>query len=100
MLANCEFMLALCLNLAQQMDEDASKVTNAMASRAKAACSKLGRETVALARESMGGNGILLEFGVMKHFADMEALYTYEGTYDINTLVSGRDLTGGLSAFI
>jgi len=100
MLANCELMLALCIHLGLQVDEDSSKVTNAMASRAKAACSKLGRETVALARESMGGNGILLEFGVMKQFCDMEALYTYEGTYDINSLVSGRALTGGLSAFI
>jgi alkylation response protein AidB-like acyl-CoA dehydrogenase len=59
---------------------------------------KLGRETVSLAREVCGGNGILMENKVIKAFLDMEAVYTYEGTYDINSLVSGRELTGGLSA--
>jgi alkylation response protein AidB-like acyl-CoA dehydrogenase len=66
--------------------------------RAKAHVTKLGRETVSLAREVCGGNGILMENKVVKAFMDMEALYTYEGTYDINSLVSGRELTGGLSA--
>jgi glutaryl-CoA dehydrogenase len=47
----------------------------------------------------LGGNGILLEHHVIKAFMDQEALYTYEGTYDINSLVSGRELTGGLPAF-
>jgi alkylation response protein AidB-like acyl-CoA dehydrogenase len=51
-----------------------------------------------LAREVCGGNGILVENRVMKSMLDMEAMYTYEGTYDINSLVSGRELTGGLSA--
>ena len=49
---------------------------------------------VALARELCGGNGIILENGVMKAFVDMESIYTYEGTYDINALVAGRELTG------
>ena len=53
---------------------------------------------MSLAREVCGGNGILLDNHVMKQFLDMEAIYTYEGTYDINMLVSGRELTGGLSA--
>lgn len=69
-------------------------------SRAKAICSKLGREVVSLAREVCGGNGILLENHVMKCFVDMEAIYTYEGSYDINMLLSGRELTGGLMAFV
>jgi alkylation response protein AidB-like acyl-CoA dehydrogenase len=68
-------------------------------SRAKAITSKLGREVVALAREVCGGNGIIISNHVMKAFVDMEAIYTYEGTYDINMLVSGRELTGGLFAF-
>ena len=51
-----------------------------------------------MAREVMGGNGILLENRTMKHFNDIETMYTGEGTYDINVLVSGRELTGGLSA--
>jgi len=69
------------------------------ASRAKLYCAKLGRETIALARECMGGNGILLENRVIKAFMDIEALYTYEGTYDINALISGREITGGIPAF-
>ena len=52
----------------------------------------------ALAREVLGGNGIILEYHVIKAMNDMEVVYTYEGTYDINSLVSGRELTGGLSA--
>jgi len=51
-----------------------------------------------LAREVCGGNGIILDNHVMKAFMDMEAIHTYEGTYDVNSLVSGRELTGGLSA--
>jgi len=46
----------------------------------------------------LGGNGIIHSNYVMKAFCDMEANYTYEGTYDINALVAGRDLTG-ISAF-
>lgn len=46
-----------------------------------------------------GGNGIILDNHVMKAFMDIEALYTYEGTYDINMMISGRELTGGLMAF-
>ena len=67
--------------------------------RAKGLGSRLGREVVALARETCGGNGILLENHVIKAFMDMEAIHTYEGTYDINMLVSGRELTGGIAAF-
>ena len=42
----------------------------------------------------MGGNGILHDNYLMKAVADAEAIYTYEGTYDINTLVAGREITG------
>ncbi|WP_127818921.1 acyl-CoA dehydrogenase family protein [Microbacterium sp. CPCC 204701] len=61
-------------------------------------CARL-RETVALAREVCGGNGILLVTGVARHFADAEAIYTYEGTNEISALMAGRAATG-LSAFI
>jgi glutaryl-CoA dehydrogenase len=47
-----------------------------------------------LARDILGGNGILLEFHVMRHLCDMEALITYEGTAEIQTLIVGRDITG------
>ena len=42
----------------------------------------------------MGGNGILIQYHAMKALLDAEAVYTYEGTYDINTLVAGREVTG------
>jgi len=67
--------------------------------RAKGIVSRTAREIVGLAREVCGGNGIILDNHVMKQFLDLEGMYTYEGTYDINMLVSGRELTGGVSAF-
>ncbi|KAF5953984.1 hypothetical protein HYC85_006840 [Camellia sinensis] len=56
------------------------------------------RETVALGRELLGGNGILTDFHVAKAFCDLEPTYTGEGTYDINTLVTGKEITG-ISSF-
>lgn len=61
-------------------------------------CARM-RETVALAREVCGGNGILLSTGVMRFFADAEAIYTYEGTNEISALVAARAATG-VSAFV
>ena len=52
-----------------------------------------------MAREIVGGNGINIENRVMKAFMDMEAIHTYEGTYEVNMLVSAREITGGLNAF-
>ncbi|MCX6501049.1 MAG: acyl-CoA dehydrogenase family protein [Microbacterium sp.] len=57
------------------------------------------RESVALARESLGGNGVLLDHDVVRFFADAEAMYTFEGIREMNTLIVGRALTG-LSAFV
>jgi len=62
--------------------------------RAKAMCSKMAREVCLLARECCGGNGIVLENHVIKAMMDMEANYTFEGTYDINMLISAREITG------
>jgi glutaryl-CoA dehydrogenase len=56
------------------------------------------REVIAMARELLGGNGILLENHVIQHMTDIEAVYTYEGTADIQTLIVGRNITGA-SAF-
>lgn len=97
MLANIEFSLSHVASISQDFDK--GLITSGQVARLKAHSTRLGRETTALARECLGGNGILLEHRVMKAMADMEACYTYEGTYDINSLVSGRELTGGLSAF-
>ena len=62
------------------------------------ACCRRARRVCSIAREVLGGNGILLEYGVARLFADMEAVYSYEGTDDMNTLFVGRSLTG-LNAF-
>ena len=56
------------------------------------------RETVALAREVVGGNGITLATDVARFHADTEAVYSYEGTHEINALVVARAATG-MSAF-
>lgn len=78
---------------------DQGKASMGLIARAKAIVSKNVREVVALAREMCGGNGIILDNQVMKQFIDIEGIYTYEGTYDINMLISGREITGGLSSF-
>ncbi|WP_434120590.1 acyl-CoA dehydrogenase family protein [Salinicoccus roseus] len=57
------------------------------------------RESVAMGRGITGGNGILAEYDIARFFSDAEAVYTYEGTHEINALVIGRALTGD-SAFI
>lgn len=64
------------------------------ASVAKMQNARLLRETVALGREIGGGNGITVEYKVAKFFADAEAIYSYEGTHEINSLIIGRHLTG------
>jgi glutaryl-CoA dehydrogenase len=52
------------------------------------------REIAALARDVLGGNGILLDYRVMEHMADIEGVYSYEGTHDVNTLIVGQAITG------
>lgn len=96
MMSNSEVIIALLARLSQQFDLGATSI--GQIARAKGTATRLGRETCALARESLGGNGIMIEHHVMKAFLDMEVMHTYEGTYDINMLISGRELTGGLSA--
>ena len=66
---------------------------------AKAFCTVRMRETVGWARELLGGNGILLENHVGRFVADAEAIYSYEGTREINTLIVGRSITG-IGAFV
>jgi len=60
----------------------------------KSGVTSQAREVAKLGREMLGGNGILLDYNIMKHMLDIEVIYTYEGTYDINVLVAGRDITG------
>jgi glutaryl-CoA dehydrogenase len=92
MLGHITAMQMFTLRLSQLAD--AGTLTDGMASLAKVHNARAAREVVALGREIMGGNGILLENHVARHFVDMEAVYTYEGTNEINTLVVGREITG------
>ncbi len=55
----------------------------------KTYCTKVGRGVCQIAREVLGENGILLENHVIKQMMDMEGVHTYEGTYEINSLVAG-----------
>ncbi|WP_425955311.1 acyl-CoA dehydrogenase family protein [Xylanimonas sp. McL0601] len=77
---------------------EAGGLTGPQASLAKMTCTRGAREVAASARDLLGGNGILLANRVARHFADVEALHTYEGTESMNALIVGRDITG-LSAF-
>jgi glutaryl-CoA dehydrogenase len=92
MLANVTTMQLLCLRLSQLQEE--GKMTAAMASLAKMNNARLAREVVADAREMLGGNGILLEYHIARHHADIEAVFTYEGTDTVQSLIVGRDITG------
>jgi glutaryl-CoA dehydrogenase len=77
---------------------DRDELREEHASLVKLMAASQARQTVAHCREVLGGNGIVLENKVMKHFMDAEAIYTFEGTHQINTLIVGRALTG-FSAF-
>ena len=85
-------MQLYCLQLAKLQQRGA--LTDTIAAIAKMNNTRKAREVVAEARDLLGGNGILLEFHVMRHMADIEALHTYEGTETIQTLIVGRDITG------
>jgi glutaryl-CoA dehydrogenase len=92
MLANVTSMQLLCLRLSQL--QAAGKMSAPMASLAKMNNARLAREVVADAREMLGGNGILLEYHIARHHADIEAVFTYEGTDTIQSLIVGREITG------
>ncbi len=97
MLTNLTAMQTMVYRLSQLQMED--KITDEHASLAKVFCSLRTRDIVSKAREVMGGNGILLKHDVARFVADAEAIYSYEGTKEINTLIVGRAITG-ISAFI
>jgi glutaryl-CoA dehydrogenase len=97
MLSNITASACLCVRLSQLQDSDQAKDHHS--ALAKAFCTVRMRETVGWARELLGGNGILLEQQVGRFVADAEAIYSYEGTREINTLIVGRAITG-LSAFV
>lgn len=97
MLSNLTAMQTMVYRLSQLQHEE--KITDEHASLAKVFCSLRTRDIVSRAREVMGGNGILLQHDVARFVADAEAIYSYEGTKEINTLIVGRAITGH-SAFL
>ncbi|MBG42768.1 MAG: acyl-CoA dehydrogenase [Aequorivita sp.] len=97
MVANLTAMQTMCFRLSELQDE--GLLTDEHASLAKVFCSMRTRDVVSQAREVMGGNGILLEYDVARFVADAEAIYSYEGTKEINSLIVGRAITG-YSAFV
>lgn len=97
MLSNLTAMQTMMMRLSQL--QQGGQMTDEQASLAKVFCSLRTRDVVSKAREVMGGNGILLEHNVARFVADAEAIYSYEGTKEINTLIVGRAITGH-SAFV
>lgn len=92
MLGNITASLSLVVRLTEQQAKGIYRDQDS--ALAKMQTSLLMRETVALAREVVGGNGITLETDVARFHADAEAVYSYEGTHEINALIIGRALTG------
>jgi alkylation response protein AidB-like acyl-CoA dehydrogenase len=97
MLGNITASFSMVVHLSQL--QDSGKLKDEHASLAKAFCTVKMRETVGYARELLGGNGILLDYNVGRFVADAEALYSYEGTREMNTLIVGKAITG-FSAFV
>jgi alkylation response protein AidB-like acyl-CoA dehydrogenase len=97
MLANVTACQCLVVRTAQLHAE--GEMGDHHAALAKAFCTSRMRETVAWAREILGGNGVSTDYDVARFFADAEALYSYEGTYQMQNLIIGKAITG-LSAFV
>jgi glutaryl-CoA dehydrogenase len=95
--ANITASIALCARASQL--QDAGEQRDEHSALAKAFATARMRETVGYAREILGGNGIVLGKGVARFFADAEAIYSYEGTREMNTLIVGRAITGS-AAFV
>lgn len=96
-LGNAQASLALMVELARI--QEAGRLEMAQSAMAKATTTRLARSSVALGRSLLGGNGITTDYEMAKLFGDAEVLYTYEGTYEINSLIVGRAVTGQ-SAFV
>jgi len=91
-LGNAVSSMGMMVRLSQL--EDAGEAKDEQSALAKAFTTARMRESVALGRSILGGNGIVTDFEMAKVFADAEAIYSYEGTHEINTLVTGRAITG------
>ena len=97
MLGNITSCQTMCFRLSKM--QDTGKLKDEHASLAKAFCTVKMRESVGWARELLGANGILLDYNIGRFVADAEAIYSYEGTREMNTLIVGKAITG-FSAFV
>jgi glutaryl-CoA dehydrogenase len=97
MISNITASQCMVVRLSQL--QDAGHLKDEHASMAKAFCTVKMRETVGYARELLGANGILLDYNIGRFVADAEAIYSYEGTREMNTLIVGKAITG-FSAFV
>jgi glutaryl-CoA dehydrogenase len=91
-LGNITASIGMCTRVSEMLD--AGEQRDEHSALAKAFATSKMRETVAWCREALGGNGIVLDYDVARFFADAEALYSYEGTREMNTLIVGRAVTG------
>ncbi|MEO8827119.1 MAG: acyl-CoA dehydrogenase family protein [Lapillicoccus sp.] len=96
MLSDITGMQLMCTRMSQLQAE--GRVSIEHAALAKLNTGDAARRVCAMARDILGGNGILLDHHVARHHADIEAVYTYEGTDTIQSLIVGRAITG-LNAF-
>ena len=92
MLADVTAMQLYCVQIARL--DAAGKLAPTLAGLAKLHNTSKARVVLADARDMLGGNGILLDFHVIRHMADIESIHTFEGTETIQTLIVGRDITG------
>jgi len=89
-----EISLSQLLSIHVGRLKDAGELDPATVSMFKMNNVAKARRIAATAREVLGGNGILLDYRVMEHMADIEGVYTYEGTNDVNALIVGQAITG------
>ncbi len=93
-----EITKAQLLSLQLGRLKDQGKVTPQQVSLAKRNNVNIATDVARETRRLLGANGILAEYQAMRHLANLESVYTYEGTHDIHTLILGQEITG-LSAF-
>ncbi|HEY2097402.1 MAG TPA: acyl-CoA dehydrogenase family protein, partial [Pseudonocardia sp.] len=97
MLADVTAMQLYCMQIARLAE--AGSLAPTLAGLAKLHNTSKARGVLAEARDLLGGNGILLDFHVIRHMVDNEAVHTFEGTETMQTLIVGRDITG-IGAFV
>jgi glutaryl-CoA dehydrogenase len=92
MLADVTGMQLYCMQLARL--EESGRLSDTIAGLAKLNNTRVARRVIAEARDMLGGNGVLLQYHVIRHMGDIEVIHTYEGTETMQTLIVGRDITG------